>query len=163
VTTQSEVDEERLPFLTKLIYGTGDWGMASFNTLRQIFYAIFLTDVVGLEPRLASVAALFGVIWDGINDPLVGVLSDKVQTRWGRRRPFLLFFAVSYGLAYLLLLWAPPLWGMRLLAGPVAALLLVSAVAVAWFYPLTRQRYARVQRLLARRQRRRMSVHHVES
>jgi Na+/melibiose symporter-like transporter len=127
VTTQSEADEERLPFLTKLIYGTGDWGMASFNTLRQIFYAIFLTDVVGLEPRLASVAALFGVIWDGINDPLVGVLSDKVQTRWGRRRPFLLFFAV------------------------------------AWFYPLTRQRYARVQRLLARRQRRRMSVHHVES
>jgi GPH family glycoside/pentoside/hexuronide:cation symporter len=47
------------------------------------------------------------------------------------------------------------LWGMRLLAGPVAALLLVGAVAVTWFYPLNRQRYARIQRLLARRQRQR--------
>lgn len=37
----------------KLVYGTGDWSISSFNTLRQIFYAIFLTDVVGLEPRLA--------------------------------------------------------------------------------------------------------------
>ena len=79
----------RTPFLVKLVYGTGDWSISSFNTLRQIFYAIFLTDVVGLEPRLASVAALLGVIWDAINDPLVGILSDRVQTRWGRRRPFL--------------------------------------------------------------------------
>ncbi len=100
---------ERLPRLTKVIYGTGDWGVAAFNTLRQIFYAIFLTDVVGLDPRLASFAALIGVLWDAINDPLVGVLSDKLRTRWGRRRPFLLMFAVPYGLAYLILWWAP-LW-----------------------------------------------------
>ena len=44
--------QPRLPLWTKLVYGSGDWGMASFNTLRQIFYAIFLTDVVGLDPRL---------------------------------------------------------------------------------------------------------------
>ena len=82
--------------------------MASFGTLRQIFYAIFLTDVVGLEARLASVAALIGVIWDAINDPLVGSLSDRVHTRWGRRRPFLLIFAIPFGLSFLLLWWAPP-------------------------------------------------------
>jgi GPH family glycoside/pentoside/hexuronide:cation symporter len=94
--------------LTKLVYGSGDWGMASFGTLRQIFYAIFLTDVVGLNPGLASFAALFGVVWDAINDPLVGVLSDRVHTRWGRRRPFLLFFSIPYALGFLLLWWAPP-------------------------------------------------------
>ena len=82
--------------------------MATFNTLRQIFYAIFLTDVVGLEPRLASFAVLIGVIWDAINDPLVGILSDKVRSKWGRRRPFLLIFAVPYGLAFLILWWTPP-------------------------------------------------------
>ncbi len=98
----------RLSFWTKLIYGSGDWGLASFGTLRQIFYAIFLTDVVGLEPRLASVAALAGIIWDALNDPLVGLLSDRIQTRWGRRRPFLLFFAIPFGLSFLLLWWAPP-------------------------------------------------------
>jgi len=100
-----------LPWLTKVVYGTGDWGLATFNTLRQIFYAIFLTDVVGLEPRLASFAAFVGVVWDAINDPLVGVISDKTKTRWGRRRPFLLVFAVPYGLAFVLLWWAPPIHG----------------------------------------------------
>lgn len=97
----------RLPLLIRLVYGSGDWGMASFNTLRQIFYAIFLTDVVGLDARLASVAALVGVLWDAINDPLVGMLSDRVHTRWGRRRPFLLFFSIPFGLCFLLLWWAP--------------------------------------------------------
>ena len=98
----------QVPWLVKVIYGTGDWGMATFNTLRLIFYAIFLTDVVGLEPRLASFAAFIGILWDAINDPLVGVLSDKFESRWGRRRPFLLFFAVPYGLAFLMLWWTPP-------------------------------------------------------
>jgi GPH family glycoside/pentoside/hexuronide:cation symporter len=97
-----------LSLATKLIYGSGDWGRASFNTLRQIFYAIFLTDVVGLDPRLASVAALVGIIWDAVNDPLVGALSDNVRTRWGRRRPFLLLFSVPFALAFILLWWAPP-------------------------------------------------------
>lgn len=98
----------RVPLWIKLVYGSGDWGMASFGTLRQIFYAIFLTDVVGLDARLASVAALIGVIWDAINDPIVGVLSDRFHSRWGRRRPFLLFFSIPFGLSFFLLWWAPP-------------------------------------------------------
>ena len=98
----------RLSFWTKLAYGSGDWGMASYNTLRQIFYAIFLTDVVGLDPRLASVAVLIGVVWDAVNDPLVGTFSDHVRTRWGRRRPFLLLGAIPFALVFLLLWWAPP-------------------------------------------------------
>ncbi|MBN2391697.1 MAG: MFS transporter [Anaerolineae bacterium] len=102
------VTRKELPWLTKVIYGTGDWGVATFNTMRQIFYAIFLTDVVGLEPRLASFAALIGVLWDAVNDPLVGTISDKVRSKWGRRRPFLLYFAVPYGLAFLMLWWTPP-------------------------------------------------------
>jgi GPH family glycoside/pentoside/hexuronide:cation symporter len=97
-----------LPLWKKLIYGSGDLGRASFNTLRQIFYAIFLTDVVGLDPRLASVAALVSIIWDAVNDPIIGSLSDNVQTRWGRRRPFLMLFSVPFLLAFLMLWWAPP-------------------------------------------------------
>jgi glycoside/pentoside/hexuronide:cation symporter, GPH family len=98
---------QRLPIATKIIYGSGDFGLASFGTLRQIFYAIFLTDVVGLDPRLGSFGALAGVIWDAINDPLVGYLSDHVRSRWGRRRPFLLFFAIPFGLSYVVL-WSAP-------------------------------------------------------
>lgn len=98
----------RLSRVTKLIYGSGDWGMASFGTLRQVFYAIFLTDVVGITPALASIAALVGVLWDAINDPIVGSISDRVHTRWGRRRPFLLIFAIPFALGFLILWWAPP-------------------------------------------------------
>ena len=43
--------EARLSLWTKLAFGSGDWSASSFGTLRQIFYAIFITDVVGLEPR----------------------------------------------------------------------------------------------------------------
>ncbi|MFM8322831.1 MAG: MFS transporter, partial [Chloroflexota bacterium] len=102
-----QVEGKRVPLYVKLVYGSGDWAMSSFGTLRQIFYAIFLTDVVGLEARFASVAVLIGVVWDAINDPLVGMLSDRVRTRWGRRRPFLLFFSIPYGLGFLFLWWAP--------------------------------------------------------
>jgi GPH family glycoside/pentoside/hexuronide:cation symporter len=101
-------DEARLSLWTKLVFGSGDWSSSSFGTLRQIFYAIFITDVVGLEPRLASVAALVGIFWDAINDPLVGVLSDRIKTKWGRRRPFLLWFSIPFGLGFIILWWAPP-------------------------------------------------------
>ena len=104
----STVKAGRLTFWTKVVYGTGDWGTAGYGTLRQIFYAIFLTDVVGLDPRLASVAALIGIVWDAVNDPIVGMISDRVRTRWGRRRPFLLFFSIPFGLSFLLLWYAPP-------------------------------------------------------
>ena len=59
--------EPRLPFWAKLIFGTGDWSTASFGTLRQLFYAIFLTDVVGLEPRLASFVAFIGLFSVAMN------------------------------------------------------------------------------------------------
>ena len=106
----------KLSFWKKVAFGSGDWGMASFGTLSQIFYAIFLTDVVGLEPRLASFVALVGILWDAVNDPIVGTITDRVRTRWGRRRPFLLFFAVPYGASFLLFWWAPPIENQILLA-----------------------------------------------
>jgi len=100
--------------LQKLIYGSGDWSKASFNVLRQLFYAIFLTDVVGLDARLASLAAPISILWDAVNDPIIGALSDQVRTRWGRRRPFILIFAIPFALAFLLLWWAPP-WSSQAL------------------------------------------------
>ncbi len=99
----------RLPLWLKLLYGSGDWGISSIGMMRSIFYAIYLTDVVGLEPRLASFGALVGIIWDAVNDPIIGVLSDRLHTRWGRRRPFLLWFAIPFGMSFILL-WSAPDW-----------------------------------------------------
>src|SRR5512146_2743856 len=99
-----------LPFWLKFLYGSGDWGISSVNMMRSIFYAIYLTDVVGLEPRLASFGALIGIVWDAVNDPIIGIISDHLHTRWGRRRPLLLWFAIPFGLSFVTL-WSAPNWG----------------------------------------------------
>lgn len=97
-----------LSFWQKLLYGSGDWGLSSTGMLRSVFYAIYLTDVVGLDARIGSFAALAGIIWDAVNDPIVGMISDRVRTKRGRRLPFLLWFGIPFGLSFVLLWWAPP-------------------------------------------------------
>jgi GPH family glycoside/pentoside/hexuronide:cation symporter len=99
----------RLSWKTKLAYGSGDTGFSLTSTLIGAYLAIFLTDVVGLAPGLAAAALFIGRTWDYVNDPMIGWLSDRTRTRWGRRRPFLLFGALPFGLAFLLLWWRPPL------------------------------------------------------
>jgi glycoside/pentoside/hexuronide:cation symporter, GPH family len=94
---------------TKFIYSLGDWGTSSATVARNTFWFIFLTNVVGLGAGLAGTVVLVGRIWDSINDPLIGTLSDRVRTRWGRRRPFLLFGAVPFGLAFFLMFYVPPI------------------------------------------------------
>jgi GPH family glycoside/pentoside/hexuronide:cation symporter len=101
--------KRRIPTWMKLLYGSGDWGISSGGMMRSIFYAIYMTDVVGLDPRLASFGALAAIVWDAVNDPIVGVLSDRLHTRWGRRRPFLLWFAIPFGLSYVMM-WSAPPW-----------------------------------------------------
>ena len=102
-----------LPLWIKFLYGSGDFGISSVGTMRGLFLAIYLTDVVGLEPRLASWGGLIGIIWDAVNDPLVGLLTDRMRSRWGRRRPFLLWFAIPFGLSFVIL-WSAPNWDSQL-------------------------------------------------
>jgi len=109
VPMDDTVLKKRLPLWLKLLYGSGDWGISSVGMMRSIFYAIYLTDVVGLEPRLASFGALVGIIWDAVNDPIIGIISDRISTRWGRRRPFLLWFAIPFGISFVIL-WSAPDW-----------------------------------------------------
>jgi len=99
---------ERLPRKTKLLYGIGDTGFSLTSTLIGVYFLLFMTDVVGLRPALAGLAILIGKQWDWINDPIVGHISDRTRSRWGRRRPFLLFGFIPYGIAFTLMWWRPP-------------------------------------------------------
>lgn len=83
-------------------------GIASASTVRSLFWFLFLTNVVGLDAGLAGLVVLVGRLWDSINDPLIGALSDRLRTRWGRRRPFLLFGAAPLGFAFFLMFYVPP-------------------------------------------------------
>ncbi len=99
---------DRLSRLTKLVYGFGDTGFSLTATIIGAYFAIFLTDVVGISPGTAAIAIFVGRTWDYINDPIIGHLSDRTRTRWGRRRPFLLFGAIPFALVYVLLWYRPP-------------------------------------------------------
>jgi len=99
----------RLSRLTKLLYGVGDVGFSLTSTIIGAYFLIFLTDVVGVAPGIAAVAIFIGRSWDYINDPIFGHISDRTRTRWGRRRPYLLFGPLPYALAFTMLWWRPPL------------------------------------------------------
>ena len=111
------VQRERLSARTKIAYAVGDLANSMGpGTIVPFWYLFFLTDVVRLHPALAGLTVLVGGIWDAINDPLVGVLSDRTRSRWGRRRPFLLFGAVPFGVTFALLWIVPPIQTQWVLA-----------------------------------------------
>ncbi len=106
---RNKTTQGRLSPLTKLAYGAGDFGFSFNDTALGILFAIFLVDVVGLAPRLAALAVFIGKSWDYINDPLIGHIADRTRTRWGRRRPYLLFGFIPFGIAFAMMWWRPPL------------------------------------------------------
>jgi GPH family glycoside/pentoside/hexuronide:cation symporter len=99
---------QQLSRLTKFVYGSGDTGFSLTTTIIGAYFAIFLTDVVGIKPSVAAAAIFIGRSWDYINDPIIGHISDRTRTRWGRRRPFLMFGGLPFVLTFLMLWWIPP-------------------------------------------------------
>jgi GPH family glycoside/pentoside/hexuronide:cation symporter len=92
-----------LNFSTKLAYGAGDLGPAMTTNLLSFFLLYFFTNVAGLNAGLAGGILLIGKIWDAVNDPIVGVLSDRTRSaRWGRRYPWILYGAIPFGVTFFL-------------------------------------------------------------
>ncbi|HVM71668.1 MAG TPA: MFS transporter [Anaerolineales bacterium] len=98
----------KLPTRTKIFYGIGDLGNAVVNSAIQFFLMKFYTDGALILPALAGNALLIGKIWDAINDPLFGWLTDKTKSRFGKRRVFMIFGAIPLAIAVALLWYVPP-------------------------------------------------------
>jgi GPH family glycoside/pentoside/hexuronide:cation symporter len=98
-----------LSFWRKMAYGVGDVGPALVATLSGFYLNAFLLDVAGLRPSMAALIFLIVKAWDSVNDPIIGTLTDRTNTRWGRRRPWLLFGAIPFGLAWFMQ-WLVPSW-----------------------------------------------------
>ncbi|NBC28821.1 MAG: MFS transporter [Spirochaetes bacterium] len=101
-----EQREPKLGFWRKAGFGIGDfYGGGAFIVVGS-YYLFFLTDVVRINPALAGFVVLIGRVWDAISDPLMGFLSDRTRTRWGRRRPYMLA-GILLVFASFVLLWYP--------------------------------------------------------
>ena len=98
----------KLSVWNKLKFGVGDFGMSAVTALLQFYMLFYYTDVVGIDPGVAGTAILVGKLtWDMVNDVLFGYIEDRVTTRWGRRRPFLMFCALPLAGSFWLTLSLP--------------------------------------------------------
>ena len=88
------VQDDKLSLREKIGYGLGDAGGTVITCLIMNFLTFFYTDVFGLTPALVGTLFLALRVFDAISDPIMGVLADRTQSRWGRFRPG------SYGLRF---------------------------------------------------------------
>lgn len=83
------------------------FGRSGIYTIMSMFLLIFYTDAVGIDPIHAGIIILCGRIFDGFNDPIMGMLVDRTRTKWGKMRPYLLFAPIPIGISTILLFCSP--------------------------------------------------------
>ena len=88
---------QKLSIREKIGYGLGDTASNLFFQTTIYFLMYFYTDVFGITAKTAGTMFLVTRIWDAVNDPMMGAIADRTKTRWGKFRPFLLWFAIPFG------------------------------------------------------------------
>jgi GPH family glycoside/pentoside/hexuronide:cation symporter len=99
--------EDRIPFVQKLIFGTGAFVN---NTLAAAMggMVIVLNLGLGMNPALVGLLGALPRVTDALTDPLMGYISDNTRTRWGRRRPYIFVGAITVGIIFMILWQLPP-------------------------------------------------------
>lgn len=97
----------KAPLIRKIGYGLGDMSSSMFWKVFTAYLPFFYSTVFGLSLVDATVLMLVTRIWDGISDPMMGVIADRTSTRWGRYRPYLLWIAIPFSIMGILLFTTP--------------------------------------------------------
>jgi GPH family glycoside/pentoside/hexuronide:cation symporter len=88
-------------------YGAGQIGGQILRDTPALILPIFMTTVLGLEAALAALVIIIAKFWVVLADPIAGVVSDRTETKWGRRRPFILAGGLISALCFVVLFFAP--------------------------------------------------------
>ena len=98
--------------IKKLAYSFGAVATALSYQAFSTYIIFFYVDVMKLPVYLAGISMLIYGVWNAINDPIAGFISDRTRTRWGRRIPYIAAGAIPFGVVYFLL-WVPPFRGLE--------------------------------------------------
>jgi len=101
------IKEPPLSKKTKIGYSFGYLGMVLATWTFSTYIFFFYASVIGLDPLWIGIALGILGVWDMFNDPIMGHISDKTKTRWGRRRPYIIFGTVPLVITFILLWWNP--------------------------------------------------------
>jgi len=80
----------------KIGYGFGDMASSMFWKVFSYYLPFFYSNIFGLGLGDAALLVLLTRIWDAVSDPMMGIISDRTQSRWGKYRPYLLWFAAPF-------------------------------------------------------------------
>ena len=91
----------------KIGYGFGDMASSMFWKVFSAYLPIFYTNVFGLDLAVAGTLFLVTKLWDAVSDPMMGIIADRTKTQWGKYRPYLLWIAIPFAIAGILLFTTP--------------------------------------------------------
>lgn len=98
---------QSLTIREKIGYGFGDFASSMFWKLFSVYLLYYYTDVVGIAATFVGTMFLITRIWDTALDPIIGIISDRTETRYGKFRPYLLWMAIPFGLIGIFLFTNP--------------------------------------------------------
>ncbi|MEO0531138.1 MAG: MFS transporter [Planctomycetota bacterium] len=101
--------EDKPHLAEKIAYGAGDFAFCLYWQMFSMFLLYFYTDIFGVAAATVGWMLLVTRLWDTVNDPLMGIIADRTNTRWGKFRPYLFWFAIPMGLVGVLTFSTPDL------------------------------------------------------
>ena len=128
----NEKPQSRLPLSIRIGWGLGAVGSTIFLFSKSLILR-FMTDELGVAAAAAGFLFAISKIYDAATDPVIGIISDKTDSRWGRRRPYLLAGALLCATTFVLLFTVPDIQSSRNILIYMGALLLLFATAYTLF------------------------------
>lgn len=96
-----------VPLKEKMSFGIAGMGQNAIYNMMLTYLMFFYTDVMGMSAAVIGTIFLSARVWDGVNDPIMGYIVDRTNTRWGKFRPYMLFATLPMGVVTILCFTSP--------------------------------------------------------